>query len=114
MFTIPYFRDLAERVVATFCEAWAALLIADGTGLLDAHWQTTLSVAGMAALITLLKGVGAAAHDPATGASALPSPGRHRRDGEAGAVRFDVGFFAAVVLAILVAWALIELFTRAF
>lgn len=74
MFSTAFLRDLAERAVATFAQALAAVLIASGTGLLDTSWGTSLSVAGMAALLAVLKGVGAYAYDRETGASALPDP----------------------------------------
>jgi hypothetical protein len=75
MFTnAGFWRDLAERAVATFAQALAAVLIADGTGLLESAWVTSLSVAGMAALLSVLKGVGAYGVDRETGASALTSP----------------------------------------
>lgn len=75
MWTAAFWRDLAERVVATFAEALAALLLASGVGLLDVGWVDSLSLAGMTALVSLLKGVAAyKLGDNATGASALSSP----------------------------------------
>lgn len=74
MFTRNFLRDLAERVVATFAEAWAALLLASGMGLIDAPWQTSASVAGMTALVALLKGIAAGYKDADTGASLLSDP----------------------------------------
>src|SRR5690606_19006736 len=59
VFSTAFARDLAERTLATFAEAFASLLIASGAGLLDADWLTAASVAGMTALVTLLKGVAA-------------------------------------------------------
>lgn len=40
----------------TFAQSLAALLTADGTGLLDTDWKAKLSVAGMAALLGFLQG----------------------------------------------------------
>ena len=74
MWTTAFLRDLAERVVATFAQALAALLLAQGTGLLDASWTVALSAAGMTALLSLLKGIAAAGIDSETGASLLPNP----------------------------------------
>ena len=74
MFSPNFLRDLAERTLATFAEAFAALLIASGAGLLDADWLTAASVAGMTALVTLLKGVAAYKIDHTTGASLLTDP----------------------------------------
>ena len=38
----------------TFAQALAALLIADGAGLLDTDWPQQLSVAGMSGLLSFL------------------------------------------------------------
>lgn len=74
MFSSAFLRDLFERAVSTFAQALAALLIADGTGLLNANWVDALSVAGMAALLAILKGVGAYGLENETGASLLSDP----------------------------------------
>lgn len=98
MFTRAFLRDLTERVIATFCQALAALLIASGTGLLDTSWGTALSLAGMTAFVSLLKGVAARGlGDDETGASLLPSP--PPRVDEAGAVNWTPVLVAAVLLA---------------
>jgi len=39
----------------TFAQALAAVLLADGTGILDTQWQVKLSVSGMAGLVSLLQ-----------------------------------------------------------
>lgn len=74
MWSKEFFRDLVERVISTFAQALAAILVADGTGLLDTGWVTALSVAGMTALVSLLKGIAAGGADPETGASLLHNP----------------------------------------
>ena len=72
MFSTGFARDLAERTLATFAEALAALLLAAGVGVLEVGWVDALSLAGMTALIALLKGVGAyKLGDNETGASLL-------------------------------------------
>lgn len=48
----------AVRAVKTFAQTLGAMLTAAGTGLLDTDWLTSLSVAGMAALLSLLTTVG--------------------------------------------------------
>ena len=101
MWTTAFLRDLAERVVATFAQALAALLLAQGTGLLDASWTVALSAAGMTALLSLLKGIAAAGIDSETGASLLPNP-PPRVDREAGAVNWPyVLLVVLLVVAIL-------------
>ena len=49
---------IAERAVKTFAQTEAALLTAAGTGLLDTDWLTSLSVSGMAALLSVLTTIG--------------------------------------------------------
>lgn len=58
MFTKAFWRAVAERAIKTFAQAAAALLVADGTGLLDTDWQAAASVAGMAAVVSVLTSVG--------------------------------------------------------
>ena len=58
MWTAEFWKATAERSVKTFAQTAAALLVAAGTGLLDSDWQTTGSVAGMAALLSVLTSVG--------------------------------------------------------
>lgn len=51
-------RTAAIRAVKTFAQTLGAMLTAAGTGLLDTDWVTSLSVAGMAALLSVLTTVG--------------------------------------------------------
>ena len=77
MFNKAFLIDLGERAIATFAQALAAVFVAAGTGLLDTDYVTALSVAGMAALLAILKGLGAFAKNKDTGASlgtAIPRP----------------------------------------
>lgn len=60
-----------ERAVKTGAQTLAAMLTASGAGLIDADWYGSLSVSGMAAIISLLTSVGS---DVATGSG--PSLGR--------------------------------------
>jgi hypothetical protein len=53
----PYLRDLADRAARTVCQSAAAMLVADGTGLLDTDWPTVASVAGMAGIVSVLMNV---------------------------------------------------------
>ena len=70
IFTRGFYKDLAERAIATFAQAFAAILIAGGTGLIDADWIGSLSAAGMATLLAVLKAFAAAGlGDGETGAS---------------------------------------------
>ena len=64
LWTRTFWRAAGERSAKTFAQTLAALLIADGTGLLDSVWLPRLSAAGMAALVSLLTSIGS---DAATG-----------------------------------------------
>lgn len=64
IFTRAFWAATAERAVKTFAQAEAALLLAAGTGILDTDWTTSVSVSGMAAVISVLTSVGS---DVATG-----------------------------------------------
>lgn len=57
MFTVAFLKATAERAVKTFAQALAALLVADGTDLLATDWAGRLSVAGMAAVVSVLTSV---------------------------------------------------------
>lgn len=46
------------RAVKTFAQTLGAMLTAAGTGLLDTNWTTSLSVSGMAALLSALTTIG--------------------------------------------------------
>jgi hypothetical protein len=61
MLTDPTFwRAAAERAVKTFAQSLAALLVADGTDVLSTDWGARLSVAAMAAVVSVLTSVGSA------------------------------------------------------
>ena len=74
LWTILFWQATAERAVKTFAQALAALLVAAGTGILDTDWTTSASVAGMAAVVSLLTSIGS---DALTGSGpALAGPER--------------------------------------
>jgi hypothetical protein len=58
MWSKTFWRDAIERAIKTIAQTAAAALIAAGTGLLDTHWITILSVADMAGIISLLTSIG--------------------------------------------------------
>jgi hypothetical protein len=57
IFTVAFWKAAAERAVKTFAQTEAALLTAAGTGLLDTDFKVSLSVSGMAAVVSLLTSV---------------------------------------------------------
>lgn len=52
--TTAFWKGAFERAIKTFAQAEAAILGANGIGLLDAPWGASLSAAGMAALLSVL------------------------------------------------------------
>lgn len=67
MFNRQYLTATAERAVKTFAQAAVAILVGNGSGLLDADWAGVASVAGMAALISVLTSIAG----PGDGPSAI-------------------------------------------
>lgn len=57
MFTTAFWVAAFERAVKTFAQAAVALLTADATGLLGVDWGQTASVAGLAALVSVLTSI---------------------------------------------------------
>mgnify|MGYP001312030029 CR=1 FL=1 len=60
MFRVAFWRDTAERAVATFAETLAAVVGAGYAGLLDVPWTSALSAAGLAAVLAVVKAVAVA------------------------------------------------------
>ena len=71
MWTTYFWLAVAERALKSFCQGLAAVLIAEGTGLIDTAWAGVLSVAGMTMLISALTSIASGA---ATGGSASLTP----------------------------------------
>ena len=65
MVTRQFWIQTLERAVKTFAQALAAVLVAGGAGLLSADWRNALSVAGMAALVSVLTSVASVRIGPA-------------------------------------------------
>ena len=61
IWTGAFWKAAVERAIKTLAQTAAALLLADGTGLLEVDWGSTASVSGMAALISILTSVGTGA-----------------------------------------------------
>jgi hypothetical protein len=58
LFSRAFLIATAERAVRSFAASLASLLTAGGTGILDTDWGDKFSVAGMAALVTVLLAIG--------------------------------------------------------
>lgn len=53
-----FWAQTAERAVKTFAQASVALLTGDGLNLLTVDWQNVVSVAALAAVVSVLTSVG--------------------------------------------------------
>lgn len=58
LWTGAFWRGAGERAIRTFAQTLAAVFVVGTTGLLDVDWVTSLSVAGAAALASLLTSIG--------------------------------------------------------
>lgn len=79
MFTKAFLQATLERAIKTFAQTLGALLVAGGTGLLNTPWKDSVSVAGMATLLSVLTSVGSGlvssdAGPSLTNSEVLPPP----------------------------------------
>jgi len=58
MWTGSFWTAAIERAFKTFFQTLAALIAGDGLGLADVAWRTSLSIAAMAALVSLFTSLG--------------------------------------------------------
>jgi len=58
LFTRAFLYATLERAIRSFAASLASLLTASGAGIIDTDWSEKLSVAGMAALVTILFSIG--------------------------------------------------------
>jgi aspartate-semialdehyde dehydrogenase len=57
IFTLAFWKDAIIRAVKTFAQSAVAVLAAGATGLLGTDWIQLLSVAGLAAVVSLLTSI---------------------------------------------------------
>lgn len=60
MWAKEFWQATLERAIKTFAQVLAALLSADGIGVLDADWGQAASVAGMATILSVLTSIASA------------------------------------------------------
>lgn len=60
MFTAAFWAAVFERAVKTFAQSLVAAIGTDATGLLDVNWQAALSIAGLAAVLSVLTSIASA------------------------------------------------------
>ena len=58
LFSRTFWIATAERAIRSFAASLASLLTASGTGLLETSWGEKVSVAGMAAFVSILLAIG--------------------------------------------------------
>ncbi len=73
MWTLTFWKDTAERAIKTFAQAAIASLAAGLTGILEVDWLAVLSVALLAALISVLTSIASAPFSNKGTASLEPS-----------------------------------------
>ena len=76
MFTATFWKDTAERVVATAAQAAILSIGADQLNVLDGGLTVHLGFAGGGAVLAFLKALAAGVKDPRT-ASLVDLPGKH-------------------------------------
>jgi hypothetical protein len=73
MFTRRFWILTAERMIKTFAQTLASVLVASGVGLFSAGWAAALSAAGMAAVVSVLTSIGSVKIGPADSPSVVPA-----------------------------------------
>ena len=71
MFTRRFWTLTAERMIKTFAQTLASVLVASGVGLFSAGWAAALSAAGMAAVVSVLTSIGSVKIGPADSPSVV-------------------------------------------
>ncbi|GAA1970167.1 holin [Amycolatopsis minnesotensis] len=74
MFSAAFWKDAIERAVKSFAGALAAWLATAGTGLLAVDWPTGLSLAGFAAVASVLTSITSAPFGTPSTASVIRPP----------------------------------------
>ena len=60
MWTLTFWKAVFERAFKTFCQGAVALLIGDGIGITDVNWLSVASIAGLAAIVSVLTSIATA------------------------------------------------------
>lgn len=60
MFTLLFWKAVAERSIKTFCQVLAVLITVNGLGIHEVDWFDVLSIAGLAAIASLVTSVATA------------------------------------------------------
>lgn len=73
IWTKLFWKDAAERVIATFAAALAGLISADGVNIVNLNLGDAVATSGLIAFATLLKVIGASYVGDSDSASLVPS-----------------------------------------
>jgi len=77
IFTPTFLKDAAERAISTAAQAAIGVLTAGAVGLIDVDWAATGSIAGLAAVVSVLKSIVAGSSGDGTASLVDTAPGRH-------------------------------------
>ncbi|QIS38600.1 holin [Clavibacter capsici] len=80
MFTVPFWKAAGERAIKTFAQVLLAAIVVGQTGFLDLDWAGVGSVAGVAALASVLTSIVSdkvGSNGPSLAGEELPAEGRH-------------------------------------
>lgn len=69
MYTTGFYKDMLERTISTFAQAFIAYAGTGVVGVLEFDWATAFSLAAMAAVLAVFKAFAFGAANPETGAS---------------------------------------------
>lgn len=72
MFGKAFWINLFERAISTFAQSAVGILSVSALGLLHINWLDVLSVAGLAAVLSVLKSFSVVAASPAVDPAAAP------------------------------------------
>lgn len=72
-----YLKDIAERATKTAAQSALGVLGAGYAGLFDVDWQGVASVAGLAAIVSVLTSVASSGFGGGTPSLVDSSPGKH-------------------------------------
>lgn len=95
-----------ERAVKTFAQTLAALLVADGLGVVGTAWGDRLNVAGMAAVVSVLTSVASApfgGSGPSLGPEATTPPAVDPAEGGYSLVELCIAVLVIVILILVIA-----------
>lgn len=60
MWSLVFWKAVGERAFKTFCQGAVALLLGDGIGITDVNWLSIVSIAGLAAIVSVLTSIASA------------------------------------------------------